>query len=1232
MYLPLSVAQDYATWSLPEGAKARLGKGTIEDIQFSPDNKLLAVASATGVWIYDVDTDEELALLTGHTGIVKSIAFSPNGSLLASASWDNTIRLWNVFNFSLNKTLTGHTSAVTSVTFSADSWTVASGSADNTIRLWDVITGRTENTFEGHTDRVTSVAFGPDDALLASGSWDKTVRLWNIFRGEHQQTFTGHTNRVTSVSFSQNPIIPILASGSHDRTIRLWDVASGELKRTLTEARMGPVENVCFRSDGYMLISGSVEGLVRIWATLNGALKQEIPVGFGDPNVCFSPDGSLFASADSERNIRLWYMTPKRNYEVKIIPTDTFGDPRLVLSQDGKTAAGFIPGFLKDPITLAPRIAFAWKIRTWDVSTGQLKAILTAEDLVTVDDIRFSPDGQTLASVGLVKYQDPVYVTLGAIVTDQVLRIKSNNSLTIRLWDVSTGRLKQSFRLHGPLKQPFFLNDPDDRYGYWSGVFSPDGLTLASSRNSENPGGVMDLFNVSTGELKQSFSIPEDAWTGPWGTTTAFSPDSETLIRGYSDGTIYLWNVATGNLKRTLIGHTEGIASVAFSPDGKTMASGSGRPESTVCLWDAVTGEHLHTIATGNVNFLYHILFSRDGKAVIADDYLGWLASFTEFSWYRLANPRHWSGSLVPRLEYPDRLWDSSTGEEIQSENGLVALSGHFVPDGEGLTLLTVRLSEITLDDQLFHGSTLVSLDLSGVRSKGVWERERDYKQQTITGHTGPVYSVSFGLNGNTLAVGSNDAVRLWNVAPPEIKDILPFNATTVAFNPDGWRLANGSWDGTIRLWHVPNNGQTGRLTGHTDHVLSVAFRPDNQILASGSTDKTVRLWDVEKNTLQHTLTGHTDEVTSVAFSRFHHDFYTLASASADKTIRLWNGVTGAHQHTLAGHTDRVSSVAFSPEDGILTLASGSYDGTIRLWDGITGAHKRTLTGHIGPVISIAFNSDGETLASGGGDITIRLWDPNFGTLKRILTGHTSGVTSVAFSPDDQTLASGSYDGTVLLWDLTPKTPKPADIIADINGDNIVNIQDLVLVSSNLGETGENPADVNDDGVVNIQDLVLVAAEFNKNAGAPSISHSDLAFAPTRAEVEQWLTQAQALNLTDATSLRGIRFLEQLLLALTPQETALLANYPNPFNPETWIPYQLAAPAEVTLRIHAIDGSLVRVLSLGHKPIGTYQSRSRAAYWDGKNALGEPVASGIYFYTLTAGDDFTATRKMIVRK
>ena len=207
---------------------------------------------------------------------------------------------------------------------------------------------------------------------------------------------------------------------------------------------------------------------------------------------------------------------------------------------------------------------------------------------------------------------------------------------------------------------------------------------------------------------------------------------------------------------------------------------------------------------------------------------------------------------------------------------------------------------------------------------------------------------------------------------------------------------------------------------------------------------------------------------------------------------------------------------------------------------------------------------------------------------------------------------------------------EPTKLKGDVNGDGEVNIADLVLVASNLGQTGSNAADVNRDGVVNIADLVLVAGALGTSASAPSL-HLQALEMFTATDVKQWLSAAQRLNLTDMNSQRGILFLQQLFVALTPKETALLPNYPNPFNPETWIPYHLAKSADVTLHIYAMNGALVQTLTLGHQPAGKYQNRSRAAYWDGKNAFGEPVASGVYFYTLTAAD-FTATRKMLIQK
>ena len=202
---------------------------------------------------------------------------------------------------------------------------------------------------------------------------------------------------------------------------------------------------------------------------------------------------------------------------------------------------------------------------------------------------------------------------------------------------------------------------------------------------------------------------------------------------------------------------------------------------------------------------------------------------------------------------------------------------------------------------------------------------------------------------------------------------------------------------------------------------------------------------------------------------------------------------------------------------------------------------------------------------------------------------------------------------------------------ADVNGDGIVNIQDLVAVAAALGKPGENNADVNGDGEVNIQDLVAVAAALGIVPAAPSIIRDQAAGQLTSADVQHWLTQAQQANLTDAVSLRGIRFLEQLLATLTPKKTALLPNYPNPFNPETWIPYQLAKAADVTLTIYDTQGRVVRALDLGHQHVGMYQTRNRAAHWDGRNDIGESVASGVYFYTLKAGD-FSATRKMLILK
>ena len=206
----------------------------------------------------------------------------------------------------------------------------------------------------------------------------------------------------------------------------------------------------------------------------------------------------------------------------------------------------------------------------------------------------------------------------------------------------------------------------------------------------------------------------------------------------------------------------------------------------------------------------------------------------------------------------------------------------------------------------------------------------------------------------------------------------------------------------------------------------------------------------------------------------------------------------------------------------------------------------------------------------------------------------------------------------------------PTVVAEDVNADGTVDVQDLVYVARRYGQKGTNRADVNKDRVVNVDDMILIAAVLDADAAAPSLHPATLE-GLTVADVKVWLSQARQRDVMDPSVRRSILFLEQLLASMVPKETLLLANYPNPFNPETWIPYQLSKPAAVKLTIYDIQGQVVRALDLGHQRAGMYQTRSRAAYWDGKNAFGEPVASGVYFYTLTAGD-FSATRKMLIRK
>jgi WD40 repeat protein/transcriptional regulator with XRE-family HTH domain len=402
----------------------------------------------------------------------------------------------------------------------------------------------------------------------------------------------------------------------------------------------------------------------------------------------------------------------------------------------------------------------------------------------------------------------------------------------------------------------------------------------------------------------------------------AYSPDGKSVLTGSTDETARLWDAETGAELRRFIGHTAAVEAVAFSPDGRF--AGTGGLDATARLWDVKTGKELRTF-TDAATDVFGVKFSPDGKTLLTGN-----------------------GDGIARL------WDVRTG----------ALLRRFI------------------------------------------------------GHTDQIWAVGFSPDGKTVFTGSTDkTARLWEMVTGAQLHIFSHTDSVAsgAFSPDGKTLLTTTFGGVAYLWDVETGNELHALTGHVGAIWASAYAPSGKYVATGGDDGTTRLWDPQTGVELRRYTGHIALVTGVAFSP---DSKHLVTGSYDSSARLWEVEPISSPPPFDGDMGGVWNVAFSPDGH--TILTGGEDGTMRLWNARTGAEIRRFIGHDGTVTAVAFSPDGRFAASGGYDATVRLWDVQTGEQMNVLLGHTLdiGQGGVAFSPDGKYILSGSSDKTARLWDV----------------------------------------------------------------------------------------------------------------------------------------------------------------------------------------------------------------------
>jgi WD40 repeat protein/serine/threonine protein kinase len=820
-------------------------------VAYSPDGRMLATGTLTGTGqLWNAQTGELRTTFTGHTNEVWAAVFSPTGDSLLLASVDGAARLWDLATEKERFTLRGHTAGIRGATFSPDGRLIATAGLDHVAKIWDAATGKELLSLHGHTDGVKSVNFSADSKRIVTGGLDGIARVWDAATGTEQLRLEGHTSRVTNAIFSADGRQILTASG--DATARLWDSTTGSIMLTLNGHTDG-VADATFSRDGERILTASRDGTVRLWDRQSG---KEVFHMTAHPaqvsSAAFNSDGQRLLTSGFDGKARVWDVSTRT--ELMAVGDDYFPLLAAAYSKNARYIATADIGR---------------SIKIWDVSSKKVTLTITNTNTVAVG-LAFDPEGDDIA------VPDGNVVKIWNIRTgEQRLQLKGHNDTVQRvayssfgslivsasvdntaiIWDVDTGEIVHVLRGHTG-----WVN---------SANFSPDGAHIVTGSSDRT----VRIWETSTGRgvMTLGDELGEDEETEI--TAAEYSPDGTMIMSAGYDRVARVWNAKTGALLRTLVGHTNTVIAAEFSPDSNTLVTASF--DGTARIWSVEAIPQIANLV-GHTQGLFTASYSRDGSAIVTSS----------------------DDSTVA-------VWDAQTGKQLDRflQNAPLTCAT-FSPDGKYIAFAT-------------------SYSVVHIVNAGTGRVEK-----RLYSKGGFIASVVYSPNGRyLLAAGFDDIAEVWDVKFGQLLHTLEGNSNMrgAVFSPDGTLIATAGADGKARIWDALTGKQKLVLNAHDDWVMRAVFSPDARYLATGGKDAVAKIWDVKTGELVSTLTGHENGVNGVAYSP---DGTLLLTASWDGTARIWSVTTGRTLSILRGHRSIVITAEFSPDGRRVVTAS--FDNTAR--------------------------------------------------------------------------------------------------------------------------------------------------------------------------------------------------------------------------------------------------------------------------------------------------------------